>query len=366
MNSLQKLLQWLVITMLFPLGFLNIWLLVKIFQYFQSLITILVLATLLAFILNYPVRFVQERGIKRDLAVALVFLPTLVILVILGTILVPMLLTQFQEMAKVLPQWLDSGNEKIALLNDWALNHGLPVNLTEMVSQLIDRFPTELESFAKKFFSIVLSAIDSISELLVTVVFTFYILLDGERIWQGIFQKLPSSLTAKVKNSLSSNFQNYLIGQIVLSFLVGCAMTTMFLALKVKFGLLFGLTIGIMALIPFGDVISLGTIALLVASHDFWLGVRILAIATAIDQIIDQIIAPRLLGRFTGLRPIWVLISLLIGTSVGGLLGLLLAVPLAGFIKDAADGWQDPAYAADAPEVVTIQQNHSTSESTVN
>ncbi|HAJ59989.1 MAG TPA: hypothetical protein DCP31_12605, partial [Cyanobacteria bacterium UBA8543] len=59
------------------------------------------------------------------------------------------------------------------------------------------------------------------------------------------------------------------------------------------------------------------------------------------DQVIDQAIAPRLLGSFTGLRPVWVLISLAVGTYVGGLLGLVIAVPLAGFIKSLIDGWPD-------------------------
>ncbi len=66
---------------------------------------------------------------------------------------------------------------------------------------------------------------------------------------------------------------------------------------------------------------------------------KVFAVAVVIDQLIDQAIAPRLLGRFTGLRPIWVLIALLVGTNVGGVLGLLIAVPVAGFIKDAADGF---------------------------
>jgi predicted PurR-regulated permease PerM len=67
--------------------------------------------------------------------------------------------------------------------------------------------------------------------------------------------------------------------------------------------------------------------------------VKVLATAVVIDQLIDQAIAPRLLGKFTGLRPIWVLIALLVGTNVAGVLGLLIAVPVAGFIKDTADGF---------------------------
>ena len=79
-----------------------------------------------------------------------------------------------------------------------------------------------------------------------------------------------------------------------------------------------------------------------------------------IDQLIDQAIAPRLLGSFTGLRPIWVIISLLLGTYVGGILGLLIAVPFAGFIKDTVDNAQlvisgsahETVKAEDAPEIL--------------
>ncbi|NJL22154.1 MAG: AI-2E family transporter [Leptolyngbyaceae cyanobacterium SM1_3_5] len=63
-------------------------------------------------------------------------------------------------------------------------------------------------------------------------------------------------------------------------------------------------------------------------------------VSLVIDQLIDQLITPRLLGRFTGLRPLWVLIALIVGTKIGGLLGLILAVPLSGFVKSLLDEWQ--------------------------
>jgi predicted PurR-regulated permease PerM len=92
-----------------------------------------------------------------------------------------------------------------------------------------------------------------------------------------------------------------------------------------------------MTLIPFGDVLSFSLVSLLVASHDFWLGVKTLVVAIVVDQVIDQAIAPRLLGRFTGLSSVGVLIALAVGTKVGGLLGLLVAVPLAGCLKNTID-----------------------------
>jgi predicted PurR-regulated permease PerM len=73
---------------------------------------------------------------------------------------------------------------------------------------------------------------------------------------------------------------------------------------------------------------------LIITIQDPVLGLKTFALALLIDQIIDQAIAPRLLGRFTGLRPAWILIALFIGTKLFGLLGLIVSVPLAGFVKD--------------------------------
>jgi predicted PurR-regulated permease PerM len=337
--SLNQLLKWLIFTLLFPLVFLNGWLAFLLVKNFQHVVTILVLATLFAFVLNYPVAILQKRGVQRSYAVGLVFISALIIIVALGITLVPIVVEQFNEMVKVFPQWIDSSEEKLQILNDWFFRHKLNVNLSQLLTQLTDQLPNELEFLSDKLLSILIDTIDSISEALITVVLTFYVLLDGPRIWEGIFKKLPGSFAQKISQSIQQNFQNYLIGQVTLAFLMGVSLTLLFLAFQVQFALLFGLGVGLLSLIPFGDVVSLVVITLIIATHDFWLAVKVFAVAVVIDQVIDQAIAPRLLSKFTGLRPIWVLIALLVGTNVGGVLGLLVAVPIAGFIKDIADGF---------------------------
>jgi predicted PurR-regulated permease PerM len=339
MISLNKLLQWLIITLLFPLVFLNGWLVLKLFQYFQPVVTTIILASLLAFILNYPVTLIQQRGVKPGYAIGLVFGSALIIAIALGITIFPIVFEQFQEMAKVLPHWIDSSEQKLLSLNNWASSQGLKVNFSHIVTQLTDRFPDELQYFGNQIVDFTIGAFDSISEALVTIVFTFYLLVDGKRIWNELFKKLPVNIGAKLQQSFQQNFQNYLIGQIALASLMGVSLTLLFVILQVPFALVLGLGIGIASLIPFGDIASLAVVSLIIASHDAWLAVKVISISIIIDQLIDQAIAPRLLGRFTGIRPIWVLTSLLVGTYVGGLLGLLIAVPIAGIIKDALEGW---------------------------
>ncbi|MEB3182086.1 MAG: AI-2E family transporter [Nostocaceae cyanobacterium] len=351
--SLTKLLQLLITTLLFPLLFLNAWLGFKVFQYFQPLITTFVLSSLLAFILNYPVTVLSKRGIQRGYAVGIVFVSTLIIVLGFGITVIPIVLEQFNQMIHQLPQWIESSEQKLQNLNIWLDNQRIPIDLSHVTNQLTDKLPDEVKYFGDKFFQLIIDTLDSISEALITIVLTFYLLVDGKRIWQGLFKKLPSSF-GKLETDIQQNFQNYLIGQVALALLMGLSLTVVFLFFQVPFGLLFGLSAGLLSLIPFGDVVSLVLITLIIATHDFWLATKVLATSVVIDQLIDQAIAPRLLGKFTGLRPIWVLISLLLGTYVGGLLGLVIAVPVAGVIKDVADGYSQNAITGEElPELLS-------------
>jgi predicted PurR-regulated permease PerM len=337
--SVNQLLKWLILTLLFPLLFLNGWLFLQLFEYCKPLVTILILASLFAFILNYPVSLLERRGVQRNYGVTLVFALATLTLITVGITLFPIVSEQFNEMVKLLPQRIDDTEAKLQVLNDWAFSQRTKIDFSKIFTKITDKIPDELEYISDKLLSIIIDTIDSISGALITVVLSFYFLLDGSRMWEGIFKKLPWRFAQNVSKSIQNNFQNYLIGQVSLALLMGVSQTFMFLLFQVQFGLLFGLGIGILSLIPFGDVVSLAIITLIIATHDFWLAVKVLAVAIIIDQLIDQAIAPRLLGSFTGLRPIWVLISLLTGTYIGGVLGLIIAVPLAGFIKDVVDGF---------------------------
>jgi predicted PurR-regulated permease PerM len=343
MTASPKVDRWLKLGLLLPIVVFNGWLALQVIQYFQPLVTIFVLAAVLAFVLNYPVQFLQKREIKRTYAVILVFLASLSLLIILSITLVPLLVEQFNESLLLLPKWIESGTQELKTLNNWAAVRHLPINFNHLATQLTDRLPDELQSVAENLVSLALGAVDSVSEVVLTIVLSFYFLFDGERSLDYFFKWLPPPMAIAIKKSLQQNFQNYFVAQIALACLVGVAMTTTFLLLKVPFGLVFGLAIALLTLVPFGDVLGFSLVSLLVASHDFWLGIKTILVAVVVDQIIDQAIAPRLLGSFTGLSPVGIVAALAVGTKVAGLLGLLIAVPIASCLKDVLDNWDNLA-----------------------
>ncbi|MBD2387901.1 AI-2E family transporter [Cylindrospermum sp. FACHB-282] len=337
MQSANKLPRWLSIGLAFPVAILNGWLLLQVVQYFQPQVSICAAAILLAFVLNYPIHFLQQRGVQRDLAIGGVLLSAVVILAAVGITLVPLIIEQLNELANILPSWIESGSQQLDAFQNWAATQQLPVNLSGLVTQLLDRLSSQFQSFTGKILSFAFDTIGVVVNLLLAVVLTIYLVLNGDRLWDGIYQWFPTHIGTKVRELLREDFHNYFIGQATLGAVLGVTVILAFLALQVPLALLFGIGIGLFSLFPFGTGIGIAIVSLLVALQNFWLGVEVLGVAVAIDQVNSNIIAPRLLGNLTGLNPVWVVISLLIGAKLGGVLGLLIAIPIASFIKDITD-----------------------------
>ncbi|MBW4522809.1 MAG: AI-2E family transporter [Scytolyngbya sp. HA4215-MV1] len=332
-QSLTPLSRTLTVALVAPLMVLNAWAVAAIFRYFHSLIVILVAASLLAFLLNYPVSWLERRGAQRQQAAILVFLVTLSILLGLGVTLVPIALSQAQQLVARLPEWIDSGQRQLVALNERAENFGWAVNLDTIAAQITARLKGQLQTIAAQVLNLAVITVTSLLDGLLTVVLTFYLLQHGDELWQSLIDWLPTHYRRPFSDTISLSFQNFFIGQLIIGTCMASALIPTFLVMRVPFGLLFGLTIGLMALVPFGGSVGIALITLLVALRDIGLGLQVLVAAVIVQQILENLIAPRVLGSVTGLNPVWVFISILTGARIGGLLGVIIAVPTAVVIK---------------------------------
>ena len=254
-------------------------------------------------------------------------------LAIIGIILVPLVIEQLNQLLEKLPSWLSSGSEQFKGLEAWTKSRNFPINISNLGADLLGRLSTQVQQFSGQILGSLFSALSRILDILLTIVLTFYLLLQGQELWDSLFQLLPPDLAIKIRPALGQTFHNYFVGQITVATIMGLVITTAFLILQIPFGLLFGVGVGLMAIFPFGAALSIAIISFLVALKSIWLGIKVLVVAVIIEQIVENAIAPRLLGEFTGLNPALILLSLLVGAKVAGFLGLILAVPLASLIK---------------------------------
>lgn len=337
MQTFEKLPRWLVWEIALPLTLLNGWLLYKLIQAFQTPFTMLIAATLLAFLLNYPIVQLEKRGIPPGVSIALILLLTSGLVGLLGFTLFPVLLQQLGDLANRLPRWLDSGSQQFQVLDLWLADRHIPLNVTALATQVAAMLPDEVAQLPDQALEIILGVADRFVEVLITVVLALYLLLHGDGFWTGLLRWLPGDLGSKIRPAFQEQFRNYFVGQATISLLMAASLTTLFFLLKIPYWLVFGIGIGLLTLIPFGDTVGILTATVIVSFKSILLGGELAGVALLTDQLIDNAVAPRILGNLVGLSPVWILIVLLIGAQLGGVLGLLLAVPLAGSLKRILD-----------------------------
>lgn len=329
---------WFLWGLFLPLIALNGWVILQILAFFGSLASILLSATLLSFLLDYPVQMLQRLRIRRGVAVFLVLMTTASLLVILAATLVPALIEQMNELVIRIPSWMASGTEQVQLLQRWAITQRIPINVSKWANELDGKLASQLQAWSGQMLNFIVDLLGRFADVLLTFVLTLYLLLHGRRLWDGVFQWFPQTEGRRVRQLLNSTFHNYFVGQLTLAAIVGITMIVAFEVLGVPFGLLFGMGVGFMALFPFGIAFSISVISILMSFQNIWLGLKIFIVAFTLDVIIENVVAPQLMGGFTGLNPFWVILALLIGVRLGGLLGLVISVPLTSFIKS----WLDP------------------------
>ena len=336
---LDKLPKWLVWELAIPLTVFNLWLLLKGIQYFQSLLSLFVVATLLAFLLDYLVSLIQKTGVARAYSVLVIVLLALSGIALVMVTVVPTLLDQLTELTTQLPSWLASGSQKLEVLDTEIdkLESADTIDVSDLTNQLTDLLPIELKLLPGQLVSFLLSFADKLFDVVLTTVLTLYLLLYGKPFWKGLFKWLPNDLGEQLSTALSVQFKNYFFGQAVIAALMGVTLALIFYLLHVPFWLVSGLGIGVCVFVPFGDWLGIVTVSLLVGLGDPLLGAEVLAACFITDQIVDNVFTPRILGDAVGLNPVWVLLSLLIGAQIGGLLGAVIAVPLAATLKQIID-----------------------------
>jgi predicted PurR-regulated permease PerM len=332
-----KLPRWVSFGLIFPIIFLNGWLFLLLVDQLEPLVSILIAAILIAFLLDYPIRFLQQLGAERGIAVGLVFLLFVLLLGLLVLVLGPLILQQANELLTRLPEWIESGRRQLRDLESWAATQQLPIDLSSALSQIVDRITSSLRALTRQVVNLLFNTIGSIVNIFLTVVFAVFLTLRGQTLWAGVLGWLPAPWNEQVREYLPDNFERYIAGQATLATILAIVQTITLFILGVPLALLFGFAIGAGSLVPLGGTLAVTVISVLVSLENVWLGAKVLVIALIVNQVSENVIGPRIVGELIGLNPVWMLISVFIGFKLKGALGLFIAVPIASFIKGTFD-----------------------------
>jgi len=313
---------------------------------FRAVIPPLVVAFLLAFILDPIVGFVTDRlHFSRGAATTLVFL--LLIVIGLGILAAPVTAVPSIQRA-VLSVQIDFTRiiadigaffERPVEIGGYSLDLS---SVYEELSAMLSRF---VGSVAQGTLDVVFSIASGAFWLIFVLMASFYLVKDAGRIVDQLDDLAPPGYRddfVRLRQQITEVWNAFLRGQLLLGLALAVITTVVCLAVGVPYAGVLGLIAGVMELVPtLGPVIAMipaVLVALFQGSSflplgNFWFAVLVAGLYIVIQQIEGNLLLPRILGRSLNLHPLLVLIAIIVGGSLAGILGMLLAAPVLATLR---------------------------------
>lgn len=329
--------RWLRNTLIFPLLFLNGWALTLLVDYLQPMISIALMSIILAIVLDYPVQFLIRRGVPRLWSLTSVIIIAVGLLPILGFIVVPLLIQQLSAFLNQLPQWVSSANGLLQFIDELPLFQSLGISLSQVEAELTAQMITLARNLGSTLVGLLVSSFSGGLKVFFMIVLTIFMLIKGGRAWAGMMRWLPPWWRDRIETRVPYKFRRFITGQVALAFGFGVVLSVIFSILRVPLAIMFAFLIALGSLFPFMGAITQTSVSLFVMLHSFTIGLQVFIIALVLGQILDEVILPKVLGDIVGVNPIWLIISVFLGARLGGIMGILLAVPISSVIKDLVD-----------------------------
>jgi predicted PurR-regulated permease PerM len=302
-------------------------------------ILIFAVAALLAYAIA-PVVELFKRVMPRALAILAVYLIVIILLGMLLYLIISTMVTQLTSLAESVSKLLTPGsNGQDSPLVRILLSIGLTHNQIESIAQQLGLQLTSIAGTVAGGIVPILSGIASAAlNILLTVVISIYLLVDGSRAVRWLRDRTPITQRGRISSlvtTLQTVVGGYIRGQIALCLTIGTIVGVGMAILGLgSYAVLLGVLSFITEFIPVLGTIFCGTVAVLLALTQGWLTAGLVLAYFVLVHIFEgYVLAPRLIGKAVGVQPVISLLALTIGAELFGPWGAIFASPIAGLLQ---------------------------------
>jgi predicted PurR-regulated permease PerM len=299
-------------------------------------LTWIFIAGFLAIALAGPVQFLQRR-MPRGVAVALVYLGLIVSPILVLGVLVPPIVTQANHLAENLPQYARdlsefvTGNSTLNRLQE-------DYDVTGKLEQEAAKLPGRVGDAAGVLSNIGLGLVNSVFTAVTIVILSVFLMGAGPRWLEAWARRYPPEQAQwwrSLFRRIGTAVGNYVAGALIQATVAGALSYVVLLILGVPFALPLAVVIFLLDLVPLvGATLGAVLVGVVTVFSDFPVDTIAWTIwAVIYQQVENNVIQPRIQSRAVQLEPLIVLISVLFGSTLFGVLGALLAIPVAAAIQ---------------------------------
>jgi predicted PurR-regulated permease PerM len=317
-------------------------------------ITWILIAVFLAAALNPAVQFLEQRGVRRGIASALVFGAALLVITGLGFLVIPPLVDQVRKFIEALPDIVADITAGRGPLGFLERDYGI----TERVRSTIEeRGAGGVLGLTEPAVAVARSVVTAVVGVVTVAFLTFFMLLEGPRTVERFLAVLPPSTATRwrrVGGDIYRTIGGYVTGNLVISLIAGTTTTIVLVALGSDYAVALGLVVAVLDLIPLaGATLAAVIVSVVVLVELGWVQAVIVgSFFIVYQQLENHVLQPLIYGRTVQLSPLAVLIAVLIGAELAGVLGALAAIPIAGSLQAIVREVLEYARGRGAPESV--------------
>lgn len=298
----------------------------------QTLVLVIV-ALFLAIGLDPLVRALGRHRFSRGLAVLAVFIGLVVFLGGFIAAVTPPLVRQTQRLARQIPEFADELSNRSSRFRDLDERYDISKRLRQTVKDL----PSLAGRSAGSALGIVRSIGGTLFSILTVVILTIYFLLDLPKLIAGAAKLVPKSRRKTMEAHAQVVFDRisgYIVGNLAVSVIAGVVTFVVLTALRVPYALPLAMWVAVADLIPMVGA-TLGAIPAVIVAFfaSLWSGIGTLIFYAIYQQIENYVITPRVMTRAVDISAAAVLLAALVGATLLGFVGALLAIPIAASIK---------------------------------
>lgn len=303
----------------------------------RGLFVSFVLAAVLVYLLYPVVCAMEERGTPRVAAILLAYTGVLIIVTAVLMYGVPRLINQLHALVYMLPSYTAQVENLANDIQSSYYQTELPEGMRQAIDWQLSEIETKLQNILVQTVEAIINLVGYTINFLLAPVLAFYILKDLEHFKAKAEKWLPERhfsdlwlLARQINAVLISFIRGHLTLVIIVGFLTGMAMTF----LGIEYAVMLGIIAGVAELIPyFGPIIGSVPAVAIGLMQSKLLAVKVVLALFIVQQIEGNIIAPKVLGQSVGLHPLFIMLVLLAGAELYGVVGILLAVPIAAILR---------------------------------
>ncbi len=307
---------------------------VGVFSFLKTVLMPFIIAVIVSYVLNPVVNLLHHRRVPRTIAVLLIY----AIFILTGTVavmnLIPMFVAQLNELNEHLPQFTMRAQQFIVKLNDDSI---LPESVRIGIQNGILMAEQQLAEMITGFINRIGTTLNAVFVAFIVPFLAFYIMKDLQLIERTVLTFVPDhhrKRTVRMVTDIDKALGNYIRGQFIVCVIVGLLAYIGYWLIDIPYPLLLAAVVGLFNIIPYVGPFFGAAPALIVAATVSFEMVLLVALVNTICQILEgNVISPQVVGRSLHLHPLLIIFALLVGGEIGGIVGLILAVPVFAVIK---------------------------------